>query len=197
MTKLKNVQDIVKFNNTHSLVALWNGFETYENECTSEYVYKHTSKLVFSRPDHESTRQLFAYKEEDVTQPFIEMDLWIKQKILELKEYLSTLEGLEALKVERTKTIERKNSFESKLSKLKERPGKEREVSATESELFGLYKEVENMTAIINISVCYMSDIFLPLFKRRQLLVFYKILERLFKSEAKYEENLFKSKVTP
>jgi len=155
----------------------------YEDHVLSEYVHKTTSKLVFARADNENIRKLLGSSEEILAAPFGEIDNWIRQKILEMKAYLNSVEGLENMINERTKLIEKKISSESKLVKLKEKPGKEREVSITENELMSLYKEVENQTAIINIAISYMSDIFLPTFKRRQLMLFYRILERLFNSE--------------
>ena len=158
--------------------------EIYEQECLSEHVHKSLGKLVFARADHEKTRQLFSYKEEPVVSPFLEIEAWIKQKQLELKAYTNAVEGVENLLAERVRTIEKKINAETKLAKLKEKPGKDRESNTVETELFGLYKEVENLTAIINITISYMTDIFLPLFKRRQMLLFYRILERLLNSQS-------------
>ncbi len=162
---------------------IWTGLQSYESECISEYAYKTGTKLVLSRPDNEPARKLLAHTEENIIPPFAELDLWIKQKMLELAAYNKSVESLENMLVERVKTIDRKTSAEQRLARLKAVPGKEKEAHATEAELFALYKEVENSTAVINIAATYMCEIFLPLFKRRQLLLFYRILERLFNSE--------------
>ncbi len=162
----------------------------YEKECVSEYVYKNVGKLVLSRPDHDSTRKSFSYKEEQVVQPFNELNLGIKQKMLDLKAYSSALESLEGLVEERLRAIERRVATEARLAKARDKLGQTRDADTLEAELSALYKEVENLTAIINIAVTYMTDIFLPVFKRRQLMMFYHILERFVNSRASHFSNV-------
>ncbi len=169
---------------------MWAGVDGYERTCVSEYVHQVAGKLVLSRPDHEPARQLFRYNEEPIVQPYVEVDLWLKQKALDLKAYTTALESLEELVAERTRVIEKKAGAETKLNKLKTRPDKLREATQAEGELAGLYKEAENLTAILNIAIAYMTDVFLPLFKRRQLMLFYRILERLVDSRATHYANI-------
>jgi hypothetical protein len=162
----------------------------YETECLSEYVYKNAGKLVFARADHQHSRELFDFSEEELGKPYMETLVWIKQTLLDLESFVDAMQQLEGLLNTRRSAIEKKTSADAKLAKLRTRPDKDKEVAALEAELVGLYKDVENWTAISNITVTYMTELFLPDFKRKQIMLFYKVIERLFNSHIGQYERL-------
>eukprot|EP00831_Metopus_contortus_P031559 TRINITY_DN2571_c0_g1_i4.p1 TRINITY_DN2571_c0_g1~~TRINITY_DN2571_c0_g1_i4.p1 ORF type:complete len:168 (+),score=40.16 TRINITY_DN2571_c0_g1_i4:196-699(+) len=134
--------------------------------------------------------KLVEFQEENVVEPFNELLVWVKQTQMEMQAFIEAHQRLVDLRNTRKKAIDSKASAEKKAAGLKGKPGKEKDIFVLESEISSLYKEVENLTAIFNIASSFMCEIFLPLFKRRQIMLFYKILQRIFQSDVSYLSNL-------
>eukprot|EP00826_Nyctotherus_ovalis_P007850 TRINITY_DN12011_c0_g2_i1.p1 TRINITY_DN12011_c0_g2~~TRINITY_DN12011_c0_g2_i1.p1 ORF type:complete len:243 (+),score=52.75 TRINITY_DN12011_c0_g2_i1:577-1305(+) len=176
-------QDTVRFKKC-SVASIWTGLGSYETDCITEYVGKIKKKLVISREDNKEKFEVLNYNEEDITPQFQKLDLWVKQKRLELKAYITTVEELEALIAKRVKISERKGAALQRIEMLRNKAGKEKESMVMENEIKKLEEDLMSLTGLLNITITYMTKIFLPVFKRRQLLLFYGVVQQFFQADS-------------
>jgi len=158
--------------------------ESYESDCLTEYVSRIPSKLIIARKDNKDKIASLSYIDQDIAPQFQKLESWIKQKLLELKAYNTTIEELESLIAKRIKIFEKKESALQKIKLLKNKPDKEKEVVATENEVKRLEEDSTNLTGMLNIIITYMTKIFLPTFKRRQLMLFYNVVQQFFNADS-------------
>ena len=135
-------------------------------------------------------------------QPFVAIENWIKEEMMELKAVQSTMEGLQSLKQQRNKIKEKKAALEVSLGKLTQGKSgglktmfggsKDKEISNLNTQIPNMVKEIENMNGVINICTNYLGKHFLPQFQSKQLKNYYSAIKAFADSQHQVAEKVWK-----
>eukprot|EP00824_Muranothrix_gubernata_P000723 TRINITY_DN1083_c0_g1_i1.p1 TRINITY_DN1083_c0_g1~~TRINITY_DN1083_c0_g1_i1.p1 ORF type:complete len:438 (-),score=49.59 TRINITY_DN1083_c0_g1_i1:25-1338(-) len=172
----------------------------YETLNVIEYAEHDESKLILAKPPNDSTVQNLSESTPDLIKPFEDVELWVKEELYEVKAIKEAVSSLQAFIKEKEKVVTKLHSAEATLSKLQQGKStfktmfsskkKESEINNLVVSIPIMEKDIENMTAIANISTCYLRDFFLPEYNKEMLGVFYKLIKDFGRGQIEYSQRM-------
>ena len=112
---------------------------------------------------------------------------------LALEAYEEAVKKLETMVTERNKGLSHKERVEEVVISFKTKHYSQDKIVLVENELSKCTKEVDDRTLYLNIAILYMSELFLPVFQRRQLVSFYSLLKELINTDLSISSALYES----